>query len=136
MSTLRDRDPIEPWLRPWLAEEGMVREPDDLMERVAAGTRGVGQRPGWLVRLLGNGMAGAGAGPAARWREHRMATALGLGTIVLAAALGIGSLGPGLLTGGGPAAVSDAPSPSASPAVPVGVTGRVTSWAVQSYGRP
>jgi hypothetical protein len=133
MSTLRDRDPIEPWLRPWLEEEGMVREPDDLLERVATGMQGARQRPGWLVRLMGDGMVGAGAGPAARWREHRMASTLGLGSIVLAAALGIGTLGPGLLTGGGPAAVSDAPSPSASPTVPVAVTGTITG-PVQSYG--
>ena len=63
-----------------------------------------------------------------------MATALGLGTIVIVTALGIGSLGPGLLTGGTPAAVSDAPSPSASPTEPVAVTGSMTSWDVQSYG--
>lgn len=48
-----------------------------------------------------------------------MATALGLGTIVIALAVGIGSIGSGLLPGLGvvPGAVSDAPSPSASPDV-------------------
>jgi hypothetical protein len=134
MSPRDDRDLIERQLRPWLAEEGMVREPKDLFERVASGTRGVRQRPAWLVRLLGNGSVGAGAGPAARWREHRMATALGLGTIVVVAALAVGSLGPGQPTGVVPGAVTESPSPSASPEYMVEVTGDFTREDVQSYG--
>jgi len=118
MSAPIDRDPIERQLRPWLAEEGMVREPDELFDRVAGGTRSVRQRPGWVVRLLGNGIAGAGAGSAAQWREHRMATTFGLGTLVIALAIGIGGIGSGGPTdpGTAPGAVSNAPLPSASPA--------------------
>lgn len=131
-----DVDLIERQLRPWLAEEGMVREPKDLFERVASTTRGVRQRPAWLVRLLGHGSIGAGAGSAARWREHRMATALGIGTIVVVAALAIGSVGPGLLPDQGvaPGAMSESPSPSASPEYMVEVTGDFTREDVQSYG--
>lgn len=115
MSAPKDRDLIERQLRPWLAEEDMVREPDDLFERVTSGTQRVRQRPGWIVRLSGNGFAGAGVGSAARWREHRMATAFGLGTIVIALTVGIGGIGSGVLTdpGAAPGAVSDAPSTSA-----------------------
>jgi hypothetical protein len=50
------------------------------------------------------------------------------------AALGIGSLGPGLPTGGTPGAISDAPSPSAAPEVPAWVTGTIPTQDVQSYG--
>jgi len=96
MNPANDRDLIEGRLRPWLSEEGMVREPEDLFERVTIGMRRVRQRPGWLVRLMGNGMTGAGAGPTARWREHKMATTLGLGTVVIALAVGIGGIGSGL----------------------------------------
>ncbi len=138
MSVPSDRDPVEARLRTWLAEEGVVSEPRDLLERVAGATRRVRQRPGWLVRLLGNDLGGAEAGPAARWRGHRMATALGLGTIAIVTALGIGSLGPGLLPGGTPAGVLDAPSPSASPSASpeymVEVTGTFTREDVASYG--
>jgi hypothetical protein len=134
MSAPGGLDPIERQLRSWLAEEGIVHPPDDLFERVTAGTRGLRQRPGWVVRLLGNGMAGAGAGPAARWREHRMATALGIGSVIFVAALAIGSLGPGQPTGGSPGSVSEAPSPSASPQYMVQATGEFTREDVQSYG--
>ena len=63
MSQLDDLDLIERQLRPWLAEQGIVREPKDLFERVASGTRGVRQRPGWVVRLLGNGNVGVELDP-------------------------------------------------------------------------
>lgn len=112
MSPLTDHDLIERQLRPWLTEEGTVREPDDLFERVSRGSRRVRQRPGWLVRLSGNGMAKTGAGPASHWREHRMAATFGSVAIVIALAVGIGGLGQGLLPGPGsaPGTVSDAPA--------------------------